>query len=150
MYPADITRETLTEADVDAAVALQQSVMPNPWSAKSFTGSIKAGDGCYKLVKNNQLVAVGVVAQVLDEAELLTLAVAKTAQGHGLGRTFLADLMSILKAQSASQCMLEVMDTNVPAIATYSHTGFKQVATRKNYYRTSAGMFDALVMRLNY
>ena len=150
MYPSGVCRSTLVEEDIASAVYLQQDVMPNPWSEQSFRSSIKAGNGCYTLTRGAEIVAVAVVAQVLDEAELLTIAVAKQEQDHGLGTALLIDLMSLLKAQSAKQCMLEVMEGNDAALSMYQRVGFKPVAKRKAYYKTEQGIFDALVMRIDY
>lgn len=150
MYPPGVCRSNLAAEDITKVVGLQTEVMPNPWSEQAFNGSVKAGHGCYTLVKDEQIVAIGVVGQVFDEAELLTIAVAKQEQGHGLGTALLIDLMSLLKAQSAKQCMLEVMDGNDAAISLYQRAGFKSVAKRKAYYKTEQGIFDALVMRIDY
>jgi ribosomal-protein-alanine N-acetyltransferase len=150
MYPSGVFRSRLVEDDIVSAVFLQQQVMPNPWSEQAFRGSLNAGDGCFKLVKQSQIIAVAVISQVLDEAELLTIAVAEQEQGQGLATSLLSDLMSILKSQSASQCMLEVMEGNESAINVYKRIGFAQVATRKAYYHTDEGIFDALVMRIDY
>jgi ribosomal protein S18 acetylase RimI-like enzyme len=46
--------------------------------------------------------------------------------------------------------MLEVMDGNDTAISLYQRLGFKPVAKRKAYYKTEQGIFDALVMRIDY
>jgi ribosomal-protein-alanine N-acetyltransferase len=150
MYPAGVVRRNLTKEDIAEVAGLQSKVMPNPWSEQAFNSSIKAGNGCYTLIKAGEIVAVAVVVQVLDEAELLTIAVAKQEQGKGLGGELLADLMSVLKAQSAKQCMLEVMEGNDAALSMYQRIGFKPVAKRKAYYKTEQGIFDALVMRIDY
>jgi ribosomal-protein-alanine N-acetyltransferase len=150
MYPVGVSRHQLAADDISDVVALQQAVMPNPWSEQSFHSSLASSNGCYKLVKVGKPVAVAVVSQVLDEADLLTIAVAPSFQGNGLGGIFLADLMNVLKRQGARQCMLEVMVGNEPAIATYLRAGFKQIAIRTDYYCTENGKVDALVMRLNY
>jgi ribosomal-protein-alanine acetyltransferase len=150
MYPAGVVRSNLTKEDIAEVVGLQSKVMPNPWSEQAFNSSIKAGNGCYTLIKAGEIVAVAVVVQVLDEAELLTIAVAKHQQGQGLGAELLADLMSVLKAQSVKQCMLEVMEGNDAAIRVNQRIGFKSVAKRKAYYKPEQGIFDALVMRIDY
>ena len=150
MYPAGVFRRKLSEDDVSEVVRLQKEVMPNPWSEQSFRSSIKAGDGCYILTRDTEIVAVAVIAQVLGEAELLTIALEKQEQGQGLGTALLDDLMSLLQEQSAKQCMLEVMEGNDAAISLYRRIGFKSVAKRKAYYKTEQGIFDALVMRIDY
>ena len=91
--------------------------------------------------------AVAVVVQVLDEAELLTIAVAKHQQGQGLGTELLADLMSVLKAQSAKQCMLEVMEGNDAALSMYQRVGFKAIAKRKAYYKNLKGYASLIQKR---
>jgi ribosomal-protein-alanine N-acetyltransferase len=150
MYPVGVFRRKLNEDEISEVVSLQAKVMPNPWSEQGFKSSIKAGNGCYILIRDERILAVAVVTQVLDEAELLTIAVAKQEQGQGLGAALLDDLMSLLQEQSAKQCMLEVMDGNDAAISLYQRIGFKPVATRKAYYKTEQGIFDALVMRIDY
>jgi ribosomal-protein-alanine N-acetyltransferase len=150
MYPVDIVRGELAEMHVTSAVELQMLVMPNPWSEQAFKSSINAGHGCYSLTRGKFMVAVAVVSQVVDEAELLTIAVAKQEQGKGLATVFLHDLLAILKRQSAKQCMLEVMESNIAAITLYYGMGFRQIAKRKAYYKTKHGTFDAIVMRLDF
>ena len=88
MYPAGIVRDSLVEADISRVVELQQAIMPNPWSQQSFKSSLQAGDGCYVLKRDIEIIAVAVVSQVLDEAELLTIAVTKDEQGKGLASAF--------------------------------------------------------------
>jgi ribosomal-protein-alanine N-acetyltransferase len=150
MYPVGVFRSKLAEDDIKQVVSLQTEVMPNPWSEQAFKSSIKLGDGCYKLTRGGKIVAVAVVSQVLDEAELLTIAVAKQEQKQGLGTALLDDLMLLLKDQSARQCLLEVMEGNDAAANMYQRIGFEPVARRKAYYKTEQGIFDALVMRINY
>jgi ribosomal-protein-alanine N-acetyltransferase len=150
MYPPGVFRSKLAENDISKVVSLQAEVMPNPWSEQAFKSSIKVGDGCYTLTRGDEIVAVAVVGQVFDEAELLTIAVDKREQGQGLGTELLADLMSVLKSQSAKQCMLEVMEGNDAAVSLYQRIGFKPVGKRKAYYKTEQGIFDALVMRIDY
>jgi ribosomal-protein-alanine N-acetyltransferase len=150
MYPDGCYRDNLVEADVSKVSELQQQVMPNFWSAAAFNSSLKVGHGCYTLKNDCQIIAVAVTSQILDQAELLTIAVAKKEQGQGLATLFLRDLMYLLQVQMASQCMLEVMVGNDAAITVYERAGFKHVAKRKAYYHTQQGIFDALVMRIDY
>jgi ribosomal-protein-alanine acetyltransferase len=150
MYIASVFRRELVEQDISRVVSLQQKVMSNPWSVQSFKNSIRAGNGCYVLTKYTEIIAVAVVAQVLDEAEVLTIAVAEQDQGQGLGSALLEDLMALLKVQAAKQCMLEVMEGNDAAIRLYQRIGFNTVSRRKAYYKTDQGVFDALVMRLDF
>jgi len=46
----------------------------------------------------------------------------------------------------AIDCFLEVRSTNDAAIGLYRSLGFTQVRERKNYYPTTKGREDALIM----
>lgn len=79
------------------------------------------------------------------EAEILTLAVAPSARGKGLGRALLQAAIDAARIKGAKEMFLEVGADNPAALALYAGLGFANVATRKGYY---AGR-DALVLRLS-
>ncbi|PWJ26196.1 ribosomal-protein-alanine N-acetyltransferase [Branchiibius hedensis] len=78
-----------------------------------------------------------------DVADVMTIAVAPTHQGTGLGRS----LMEWLLAQAAGSeaVLLEVRADNAPAIALYEKFGFEQIQVRRRYYQP--GDIDALILR---
>jgi ribosomal-protein-alanine N-acetyltransferase len=86
----------------------------------------------------------------VDEAEVLTIAVAAERRRGGVGRTLLATHLAALEAQGVRRLFLEVDIENVAARALYAWRGFYPVAERKAYYRTrDATQASALVMRLD-
>lgn len=85
---------------------------------------------------------------VLDDAELLLLAVAPQAQGNGIGRKLLGQFIDDAKTKGASRIHLEVRDGN-DAIRFYEAAGFAPVGRRRNYYRGADGrQHDALTFVL--
>ena len=85
---------------------------------------------------------------VLDDAELLLLAVAPAAQGNGIGRKLLHQFIDDAKQKGASKIHLEVRDGN-HAISIYEDAGFAPAGRRRNYYRGSDGrQHDALTFVL--
>ena len=85
---------------------------------------------------------------VLDEAELMLLAVDPAAQRAGLGRMLLDAIVREARAADAIRLSLEVRSGN-PAIALYLTAGFTQVGSRPAYYRGINGeRFDALTFSL--
>ena len=64
-----------------------------------------------------------------------------TAQGHGLGRKLLRQLMS---AAADRRLLLEVRTDNVAAIALYDSEGFTRLGVRRRYYQPSGA--DAYTM----
>jgi ribosomal-protein-alanine N-acetyltransferase len=57
-------------------------------------------------------------------------------------------VMRQLHSDRASHLLLEVDETNVPALTLYRRLGFREVGKRKNYYAGGTGPAKgALVMR---
>lgn len=83
-----------------------------------------------------------------DEAEILSIAVARRCQGRGLARQMLDLHMRRLAALGVKALFLEVAENNGPAIALYRKAGFRDVAKRPNYYPLPNGATAAaLVLR---
>ena len=86
---------------------------------------------------------------IMDDAELLLLAVAPDAQGRGTGRRMLDHFIEDAKKNGATRIHLEVRDGN-PAIALYEAANFVQSNRRRNYYHGRNGTrFDALTFVLS-
>lgn len=83
------------------------------------------------------------------EAEILTVAVARSHRRHGLGWKLMDAVLRRLHADRAEALFLEVDENNTPALALYRRLGFHQVGKRPNYYEGSGnqGRSNALVMR---
>jgi ribosomal-protein-alanine N-acetyltransferase len=81
------------------------------------------------------------LAVAADEAEVRTIGVAPAAQGRGVGRALLHDL---LRAAGPRRVLLEVRCDNEPAIALYESEGFVRVGLRRHYYQPSGA--DAYTM----
>ena len=75
---------------------------------------------------------------VLDEDELLLLAVAPEFRGHGIGAALLDDFIASARARGAQRVFLEMRRGN-PAEQLYRQHGFHPVGERRAYYRGSDG-----------
>ncbi|PSC04818.1 ribosomal-protein-alanine N-acetyltransferase RimI [Alsobacter soli] len=83
-----------------------------------------------------------------DEAEILTIAVARKRRGGGWGRKLLQAHLGALSGRGVRQLFLEVDEGNAPARALYARVGFEQVGRRQGYYRKPDGsVAAALVLR---
>lgn len=80
-----------------------------------------------------------------DVADVMTIAVAPSARGRGLGRRLLDELETRARAGRAASVMLEVRADNAAAIGLYDRAGYTVVSIRRRYYQP--GDVDALVMR---
>jgi ribosomal-protein-alanine N-acetyltransferase len=85
---------------------------------------------------------------VEDEAEILSVAVAKSEQGRGLARRLLDLHLRRLAGLGARAVFLEVDEHNRPAIRLYDRAGFAEISRRPNYYPSTGGTAAAaLVLR---
>ena len=84
---------------------------------------------------------------VADEAELLLIAVAPSAQRSGVGRALVDHFISHARGSGAKSLHLEVREGN-NAIGLYRAAGFEIVGRRRNYYRGAHGQHDALTLAL--
>ena len=83
-----------------------------------------------------------------DEAEILSIVIAKNARRKGVGGQLLTTHLSALAQSGAQTVFLEVDELNVSALALYRHFGFEKVGERKAYYKRKDGSSPAaLVMR---
>jgi len=81
---------------------------------------------------------------IVDEAEILTLAVAPAVQRQGLARRLMTAAATRAASQGAACLFLEVSAANAPARALYAACGFTQVGRRRAYYDDGS---DALILR---
>ena len=84
---------------------------------------------------------------VLDEAELLLLAVTPDSRRKGVGAALLRSVIADCAARGVGALHLEVRDGN-DAIKLYKQAGFSKVGERCDYYRGSdGGSYSALTLR---
>ncbi|MCC5991472.1 MAG: GNAT family N-acetyltransferase [Rhodobacteraceae bacterium] len=120
---------------------------PRPWSEAEFAGFLR-DPACLLQVRSDgdALQCFALFRQVLEEAELLTLAVAPSAQGQGIARDLL--LAGSARMPDAVHCILEVARDNLAARALYARLGFFETGCRPRYYRADDGTTtDALILR---
>ncbi|MEX6632671.1 GNAT family N-acetyltransferase [Hyphococcus lacteus] len=81
-----------------------------------------------------------------EQAEILTIGVAPTARGGGLGEALLDAVIKAARDGGAQKLFLEVDAANSSALALYMRAGFATIGARKQYYRDGG---DAAVMALD-
>ncbi|NNL17867.1 MAG: GNAT family N-acetyltransferase [Boseongicola sp.] len=126
-----------------AAIHLKAMVVPKAWSAQTMQGFLDFPGAV--LATSQAGFALGRV--VVDEAELLTLAVDPDAQRQGQARRCLLDFEQMARDKGAARIFLEVAAPNVAARALYLQAGFGEGGVRRGYYRGTEGEpINAIVM----
>lgn len=101
------------------------------WSASSFD-EVLSGMGAEGLIIPGAGFILGRV--IIDEAELLTLAVAPEARRQGHAQALMDRFLMNIKQRGALKVFLEVAENNTGAYALYRKSGFISISERKNYY----------------
>lgn len=87
---------------------------------------------------------------ILDETEILLIAVAPEARRRGVGRCLLEAVITRAKSASVS-IFLEVRADNSAAMGMYRALNFEPVGVRRGYYKGSDGILrDSYTLRRNY
>lgn len=130
-------------ATPDALAALHAEAFSAPWDARAFA-DLLAQPGVLLRIEADGFILIRVV---LDEAEILTLAVRPGARRQGLGRRLVERACVAAKDAGAETLFLEVAEDNAAARALYARAGFVEIGRRKAYYAGPDGRrIDALVL----
>ncbi len=128
----------------EALAALHAAAFDDPWDAPALRALLTAS-GVIALAAVDGFILVRVV---VDEAEILTLAVSPAARRRGLGRRLVEAGAGQAAVHGALSLFLEVAADNAAALALYKAAGFDPVGRRSGYYpRTSGPAADALVLK---
>ncbi|NHO54229.1 ribosomal-protein-alanine N-acetyltransferase [Acetobacter estunensis] len=114
------------------------------WNAEAFENLLRSsGVSAFLACHAEMPVGFVLVRSVLDEAEILTLAVDPAFQRKGVGRAVLGKLFHVLREQEIIRVFLEVSVRNGAARALYAATGLVTMGLRRRYYPDGS---DAEVM----
>jgi ribosomal-protein-alanine N-acetyltransferase len=137
--------------DLDAVVAVMEDSF-DPAYGEAWTAAQCAGlmplPGVWLSVarQDGRTVGFALARIVLNEAELLLLAVRRDGQRSGIGELLLDRFRLVATARGASKLHLEVRDGN-PAMHLYRRAGFTEAGRRRNYYTGRDGqIYDALTL----
>lgn len=119
----------------------------SPWKKEQFLSFLTETNNHFLVIERNEEIAGFVLlSSVLDEAELLLIAVTKDYQRQGLGEELLKQASIFLKSQQILSLFIEVRESNLAAQKLYQKLGCEQIAKRKSYYQHPKE--DALIWQL--
>jgi ribosomal-protein-alanine N-acetyltransferase len=135
--------------DAAAIAALHAASFRRGWSEQEVEGLVLDRHVItYRAMIANKLAGFIMARLVEDEAEILSVAVARSRQRRGLARKLLDLHLRRLAGLGACTVFLEVDEHNRPAIRLYAKAGFHEISRRPNYYQGAGGKpAAALVLR---
>lgn len=129
--------------DAAALAAIAAAALPEPWSEAGFTEELTLPEARVWVARGAAGEAVGYLAahRVLDELQVLSLAVAAGQRRRGTGRALLE--RALASEPGLRVVHLEVRSNDAAAQAFYGRVGFRPVGLRRGFYR---GGVDAVLL----
>lgn len=126
----------MDEQDLDEIVHLEQMLFSSPWSKDDFLYELKVNPFGHYVVIEDQGCLAGYLGMWLmgDQSQITTIGINENVQRQGYGSRLIQYALDITRQKKYHNINLEVRVSNDKAIALYQKYGFKNVATRKNYY----------------
>ncbi len=129
-------------------VEIEEASFEDPWGLSDFR-AVLASDPAIFLVAVNaaaqQVVGYVIAITVLDESEILNIAVHPDGRGQGLGAGLLDAALAEVASKGAVATFLEVRESNAIARQLYASREFAELSRRKRYYKSPVE--DALILR---
>jgi tRNA threonylcarbamoyl adenosine modification protein YeaZ len=133
----------------DILALLHEAGSTDAWPAETFA-SLLSSRGTFALLAERpgfEPLGFALVRTVLDEAEILMIAIHPVEWRKGNARHLLSKLESHLRSQGIKTIHLEVAKDNAPAMALYQSASYASTGERKSYYpRQGASAVDAIMM----
>jgi len=145
---AGVNIRAARDGDMLSVGLIERDSFADPWGPREFESALQAPQTIFLIAEDADGVVQGyaIALAVLDEAEILNLAVHPRFRGQGIGGSLLDSAVDHVKSRGAEQIYLEVRESNDAAKKLYAARGFDVITRRPRYYRHPVE--DALVLRL--
>ncbi len=130
--------------DASTLAMLAAESITGAWSQSGFESEL-CKPSCRAQVarSGDEIVAYVIGVRVLDELQLMSIAVGSDFRRGGIGLNLLRRYLAALKEEGVCKVTLEVEEKNLPAQQLYARLGFVVQGERRGYY---AGGSSALLM----
>ncbi len=136
-----------TVADMAQVAELERQIFSDAMSRELLAQSLE--NDFFVVLKDEDRVLGYFLAQcVLDEMEILRIAVDPACRRKGYGRQILSTVKKMAFEQRIAWCYLEVRESNAAARCLYESSGFTSYGKRKGFYRQPDE--DAVIMKAQW
>lgn len=126
----------MTSVHVPQVAQLEGICFQDPWSERSIASELENPLSLWLVAMEEDRLLGYVGSQtVLDETDMMNVAVDPAARRQGVARALIQELTAQLKQRGSRKLSLEVRASNLGAIRLYESLGFVRLGCRPGYYR---------------
>lgn len=130
-----LTCQLLTEERLPAVLELDQICLGGLWTAAGYQREIESPNSDLLVLQAaNQVIGLGCLWAILEEAHITTLAIHPDYHRQYLGQLLLTQLLQLALGRHLTHATLEVRKSNHRALSLYQKFGFQTAGERKKYY----------------
>lgn len=130
-----MTFREMTVEDLEQVAELEEELFTVPWTKEGFlTYLMKDNTLMFVVEEKGKILAYASILTVLDEGDVLNVAVRRDRQREGIGHFLMECMIRMAAERGVTTIHLEVRESNGPARRLYKRLGFKEDGLRKNYY----------------
>jgi ribosomal-protein-alanine N-acetyltransferase len=136
-------------AYLEPASKLHQVCFEEFWSLSTLTETIAEPTTlAFIAVQLPQEILIGftIARLILDEAEILTLAVSSHLRRQGIGKALVETVLNAVCKKGAQHIYLEVANNNTAALKLYSLFKSEKYGERANYYCNNKGLKKSAIL----
>ena len=131
---ATATIALMQPEDLLSVIEIERKSNSHPWTERNFKDAMTSGYLSLVAREHGQVCAFAIARTLVDEAELLLIAVTPSERRQGVAALLWIELAQRLRTAGATKIFLEVRASNSPARNFYASRGVSQIGVRKNYY----------------
>ena len=126
---------------------IEKEAFSDFWSEKGMKDELSLKQANYYVAEDDgKIIGFAGFWLIIDEAEIMKVAVRKSERGKGVGNALLIAIIDDAAMMGAKTILLEVREGNTPARKLYEKHGFISYAIREKYYE---GKENAVLYKKN-
>ena len=127
--------KTLKKGNVNEILSLYALDFADGWNKNMLDSAFDGGRFlCLGAFLDDVLVGVITLSLSIDDADIEGIVTKKEFRNKGVASLLFDSAQKILKEKGIQKILLEVRETNIPAINFYKKKGFNQISIRRRYY----------------
>jgi len=143
----DVKVLKMSKEHIEDVLEIEKRCFTDPWTKKMFEDELLNPLAYYiVLVQDEKIVGYAGFWDIIDDAQIMNVAVDIEYRGKGCGNLIMEDFIKEAKDRNLDTMSLEVRVSNEPAIKLYEKYGFEVQGRRKKYYQDNGE--DAYIMYL--